>query len=398
MDRERIERMKRIMKEDGVDVLICRLPENVLYLSGYWPVIGASLAVFTSDGETTLILPFSELDYAAEGWVQDQRTYRFINLERMTHPTNETLGILQDLEKEKGFGRSRLGYEGGFELVAGNNVAAEARVVAPETIQRFMEAFPRAQWIDATATLRKARVVKSSMEIEQLRITNEIACMGYEVARSMIRAGTTEAEIAGAVEGAIYAKGVGYKNVKRARGYCFVMSGGNSVNSWRPFCVSTDKRLAWGEPVLVELDAMTNGYFNDLTRTFFVGPLDERARRVFDAVQEATQSVIDAVRPGVRAADLDGVARRVLEKAGFGSYFNHALGHGIGLQFHEPPALHPKSQDILEAGMVFAVEPAVYIPGFGGVRLEENLVVTEKGCERLTPLPQRVESDGDRKR
>jgi Xaa-Pro aminopeptidase len=239
--------------------------------------------------------------------------------------------------------------------------------------------------------LKKARILKSQMEIEQLRITNEVACMGYEVAQEMVQAGVPESEIAGAVEGRIYGKGVGYKNVKRARGYCFVMSGANSVNSWRPFCVSSSKRLAWGEPVLVELDAMTNGYFNDLTRTFFVGKPDAKARRIFDVVQEAVNTVVDAVKPGVRAADLDAIARKVIGKAGYGEYFNHQLGHGIGLQFHEPPTLHPASQDVLEKGMVFAIEPAIYIPGFGGVRLEENIVVTDSRGEIITPFPQRVE-------
>ncbi|MCE1255145.1 MAG: M24 family metallopeptidase, partial [Anaerolineae bacterium] len=158
-----------------------------------------------------------------------------------------------------------------------------------------------------------------------------------------------------------------------------------------PFCVSTSKKLAWGEPVLVELDAMANGYFNDLTRTFFVGTPDARAKNVFDVVHEAVTSVIAAVKPGVRCADLDAIARKVIDKAGYGEYFNHQLGHGVGLQFHEPPTLHPASQDILEEGMVFAIEPAIYIPGFGGVRLEDNLAVTADGVDNLCPFPQRVD-------
>jgi Xaa-Pro dipeptidase len=392
MDKERTERAQNAMREKGLDILVCRLPEHVLYLTGYWPVIGASIAVFTADGETTLIMPFSELDYAAEGWVADKRTFNFINMQATANPTAEGLRLLKDLWREKGYGKARVGYEGDFELVAGNNVAAEARVIAPVTVEKFKAGLPQAVWVDGSAVLKKARIVKSRSEIEQIRITNEVACMGYETARDMIRAGATEAEVAGAVEGAIYARGVGYKNVTRARGYCFVMSGANSVNSWRPFCVSTAKRLAFGEPVLVELDAMTNGYFNDLTRTFFVGKPDARALEIFAVVQEATNAALEAARPGVRAAELDAVARRSIDKAGYGKYFNHQLGHGIGLQFHEPPTLHPASTDVLEAGMVFAVEPAVYIPGFGGVRLEENVVVTATGCELLTPFPQRVDS------
>jgi Xaa-Pro aminopeptidase len=372
-------------------MLLCRLPENVLYLTGYWPVIGASLVAFPIDGEPVVILPYSELDYAADGWVKDQRTYSFGSMQSTISPTAETANLLKEWWKEKGYNKAVVGYEGNFELVGGNNVAAEARVVAPETLNTLTAAVPDAKWLDATDALAKARIVKSKMEIEQLRIANEVTCMGYEVAREMIRPGVQESEIAGAVEGRIYGKGVGYKNVKRSRGYCFVMSGVNSANSWRPFCMSSSKHLAEGEPVLVELDGMTNGYFIDLTRTFFVGKPDAKVKKIFDIVQDSVNAVIDAVKPGVRAADLDAIARKVIERAGYGECFKHRLGHGVGLQFHEPPSLHPVSDEVLEQGMVFAIEPAIYVAGFGGIRLEENLVVTENGCENLTPFPQRVE-------
>lgn len=391
MDTERVNRLQTILAQEGIDALLCRLPENVLYATGYWPVIGASLAVVPASGDATLIMPYSELDYAEAGWVKDRRTFRFINMQAIANPTAQTQGLLRELWAEKGYGKAAVGYEGSFELVGGNNVAAEARVVSEQTIQAFKEALPGARFVDATPAIKKSRMVKSRLEIEQIRITNEVASMGYAAARELIAAGAREAEIAGAVEGRIYGRGVGYKNVTRARGYCFVMSGVNSVNSWRPFCVSTDKRLAWGEPVLVELDAMTNGYFNDLTRTFFVGTPDAKAKRIFDTVQEAVNTVIGAVKPGVRCADLDALARRVIDKAGYGEYFNHQLGHGVGLQFHEPPTLHPASADVLEEGMVFAIEPAIYIPGFGGVRLEDNLAVTRTGCENLCPFPQRMD-------
>lgn len=391
IDNERVARVKKLMAAQGVDVLVCSLPENVVYLSGYWPVMGNSTVVFPLNGEPTLLLPFEELDYAADGWIEDKRTFTFINLGHLPRPIEDKIAILKALWQEKGYANAVVGYEGNFELVAGNNVAAEARVVTPKSMQQFIDALPQSKWLDATDLIKKARIIKSAMEIEQLRITNEVTCMGLDAARELIAVGITESEIAGAVEGRIYGRGIGYKNVTRARGYCFVMSGANSVNSWRPFCVSSAKRLQMGEPVLVELDAVTNGYFIDTTRTFFVGQPDARAKAVFDTVQEAVNTVIANVKPGVRCADLDAIARKVIDKAGFGKYFNHQLGHGIGLQFHEPPTLHPASDDVLETGMVFAIEPAIYIPGFGGVRLEENIVVTKDGYEIITPYPQRID-------
>ncbi|MCE1254594.1 MAG: aminopeptidase P family N-terminal domain-containing protein, partial [Anaerolineae bacterium] len=233
MDQERVNRLLKEMNAAKIDVLLCRLPENVLYATGYWPVIGASLAVITASGSMTLIMPYSELDYAVDSWVQDKRTFHFINMQATANPTVQTAAILKDLWAEKGFGSAVVGYEGDFELVGGNNVAAEARVVTESTLNALRNALPEAHFVDATSVIKKARIIKSKQEIEAIRITNEIACMGYDIAREMIMAGVPEAEIAGAVEGRIYGQGVGYKGVTRARGYCFVMSGVNSVNSWR---------------------------------------------------------------------------------------------------------------------------------------------------------------------
>lgn len=395
IDSERVAHVRERMVQAEVDILVCSLPENVAYLTGYWPVMGNSTVIFPSSGDTTVLLPHEELDYAAEGWVEDLRTFKFIRMDRLADPVHDKITLMRSLWAEKAYTGAIVGFEGSFELVAGNNVAAEARVPTPSSTQAYIEALPHSTWRDATDLIKRCRMVKSHAEIAQLRITSEVACIGLDAAREMIAEGMTEAEIAGAVEGRIYGQGVGYKNVTRARGYCFVMSGPNSVNSWRPFCVSSSKRLRAGEPVLVELDAVSNGYFIDITRTFFVGELDAKAKEIFDVVQEATNAAIAAAKPGVRGDELDAIARKVITKAGYGEYFPHALGHGIGLQFHEPPALHPASEDVLEAGMTCAVEPGIYLPGFGGVRLEENIVVTSSGGERITPYPQRVEAPGE---
>ncbi len=388
MDKFRTNRMKKFMQEAGIDVLVCRLPENVVYLSGYWPVFGSSCLIFPVDDDPVLILPYSELDYAADGWVKDQRTYQFINMDELANPPANILRLMGEIWKERGYEKSVVGFEGSFDLVGGNNVAAEARVPTFKVLNDMFAAFPNNQWVDATPQIKGARVVKSPMEIELLKITNEIAGFGLEKARGLIKPGVQESVVAGMVEGYIYGMGIGYKNTTRARGYCFVMSGENSRNSWRPFCVSSRKPIMWGEPVLVELDAVANGYFIDITRSFFVGQPDQRSLEIMKVVQEAVNTVIDKIKPGLQAREVDAIARQVVEKYGYGEYFNHQLGHGIGLQFHEAPWLHPASQEVLEPGMTVAIEPAIYIDGWGGFRIEDNLVITEDGCEVITPLPQ----------
>jgi len=391
IDNERIARVKDLMAKERIDVLFCSLPENVLYLTGYWPVTGSSTVVFPLEGDATLLIPLSEVEVAAEGWVTDVRTFHCTSLEHIPRAVSEKAELMGALWPEKRYSGKAIGYEGDFDVIAGNSVGAEAHVTTPKSLQVYRDAEPHSKWVDASGLIKKARTVKSQAEIEQLRTASEVAAMGLDAARDLIGAGVTEAEIASAVEGRIYGRGVGYKNVTRARGYCFVMSGKNAANAWRPYCTSTAKRVQFGEPVLVELNAVTNGYFVDVTRTFFIGPLSERVRALFEIVEEAAHEAIAHVKPGVRAADLDAVARKVIEKAGYGKEFCHQLGHGIGLQFHEPPMLHPASQEVLEAGMTLAIEPGIYIPRFGGIRLEENLVVTPTGCENITPYPQRSE-------
>ncbi|MCB2209699.1 Xaa-Pro peptidase family protein [bacterium] len=390
-DQVRTERMKKVMREAGIDVLVCRLPENIVYLSGYWPVFGSSCLIFPVDGEPVEILPVSELDYAAEGWVEDQRTYEFINMGELANPPANILRLMREVWDERGYEDAVVGFEGSFDLVGGNNVAAEARVPTYKILNDMFEVFKSNTWVDATPQIKQSRVIKSPMEIESLRTTSEVTGIGLEQARDLIKPGVQESMVAGMVEGYIYGMGIGYKNVTRSRGYCFVMSGENSRNSWRPFCVASKKPIMWGEPVLVELDAVANGYFIDITRSFFVGEPDERSKDIMKTVQESVNAAIDAAKPGVLARELDAVARKVIDRAGYGEYFNHQLGHGIGLQFHEAPWLHPASDEVLQPGMTVAVEPAIYIDGWGGFRIEDNIVITDEGCDVLTPLPQLFE-------
>jgi Xaa-Pro aminopeptidase len=203
MDLERTNRMKKIMGEAGIDVLVCRLPENILYLTGYWSVFGCSCVIFPANGDPTLILPFSELDYAAEGWVKDQRTYKFINMKELANPPANILSIMQALWAEKGYAKAVAGYEGSFDLVGGNNVAAEARVPSFTTMNSMFAAFPDNKWVDATTAIKKSRVIKSTMEIEQLKITSEVTGFGLEHARGLIKPGIQESMVSGMVEGYI---------------------------------------------------------------------------------------------------------------------------------------------------------------------------------------------------
>jgi Xaa-Pro aminopeptidase len=388
-DDERIARMKDQMRAAGLDYLVLRLPENVLYATGYWPIFGASMAVVPLEGEATIFFVEGEQEFVADSWVKDARAYKFFDLELLASPTRDFARMLKDLWNEKGYDwKATIGYEASFELIGANNVSAEARVPAESSNQMLRELFADAKLVDGSDAVRKARIVKSKMEIDLIRTACDITGLGYAAGRDLMIPGVTEAEVSGAVEGRIYGKGVGYNGVRRARGYCFAMSGPNSAISWRPFCIASDRQLQRGDVVLLELDAFADGYFIDLTRTMSVGEPTPRAQEIWGIINESVDAALKIVKPGVPARELNRVAQQVIIDRGYGAHFVHHVGHGVGLQFHEPPTLHPQSKELLEKGMTFAVEPAIYIQGWGGIRIEENVVVTENGYEMLSLYPR----------
>ena len=384
-DEVRINRMKDQMRAERIDYLIVRLAENVLYTTGYWPVLGTALAVVPRDAEPVILYVKGEEEFVADGWVKDTRAYKLGDLEQLIDPARDLARMLQDLWQEKGYNpQSTMGYEASFELVAANNVSAEARVPAQPSLDMLRSALPQARFADASNAIRKARLVKSPLEIELIRTACEIGALGCAAARERMVPGVSEAEVSAAVEARMYGQGVGYKGVQRARGYAFAMSGPNAAVACRPFCIASARKLERGDVVLLELDGFADGYFFDVTRTMAVGEPTQLAQEIWGIVNEALDAALRAIKPGTPAGELTRVARQVVIDRGYGAHFVHPVGHGVGLQLHEPPSLHPLSTELLEEGMTLAVEPAIYIQGWGGVRLEETVVVTKDGCESLS--------------
>ncbi len=385
MDELRVKRMKEKMLAGNIDILFLRLPENIMYLTGYWPVIGASALYFPLEGDPVLFAPEDETPFVEEGWEKNVRYYKYFNVAALSNPNRD----ISDLYRKEGLHTAgkTVGYEGSFECVACNHVRAETRVATVSTYKMLEQIMPDAKLVDATSTIIAARAIKTPTEIEKLRLACEVTAFGYRNAKAMIKPGVKETEIGMAVENAIHIQGIGYKGIKRSQGFAFVMAGENSVNAWRPFVFSTDYRVKAGETALLEVDAYVDGYFVDLTRTYAITEPTKEQQEVWKVIHAAVDAALKAIKPGVRAADVDGAASQVIKDAGLFQYRKHHLGHGIGFQFHDPkPTLLPVSEDILEEGMTFAVEPALYIPGIGGLRHEENVVVTKDGCELLSVL------------
>ena len=232
---------------------------------------------------------------------------------------------------------------------------------------------------DPVAQLRR---IKSDEELDYLRAAAKIADAALSELVSWIKTGMTEAEIALQLEMLI--------RRSDAEGLAFdinVSTGPNTaLNHYSPFHHPTT--LKAGDLLLFDFGANVHGYRSDMTRTFVVGGASDKARKIYETVLKSNCLAIDAVRAGMTGIDADTVARDYITEAGFGDGFGHGLGHGIGLEVHEAPSLSPLSKDTLETGMVVTVEPGIYYTGFGGVRIEDDVVITDTGCEIITAFPK----------
>ncbi len=223
------------------------------------------------------------------------------------------------------------------------------------------------------------REIKSPQEVKRIRHAIDVAQRAFRKIEKWARPGLTERRVAAKLIYEMQALG--------AEGPSFTPIVASGPNASLPHYEPGSRNLRDGEPVLIDWGARVDWYVSDLTRMLWIGSIPRRIRKLYDVVRAAHDGAIDAVRPGVKAADVDKVARNIIRKAGFGKQFTHGLGHGIGLDVHEAPSLGRTAAGELKPGMVVTIEPGIYIPGVCGVRLEDDVLVTKTGCEVLSDLP-----------
>lgn len=235
-----------------------------------------------------------------------------------------------------------------------------------------------------THAVEAVRVVKDGGEVEQIAAAADIADQALEEVLPLVQPGMSEKEVACELEYRMRRRGS-----EKAPFDIIVASGFRSA---LPHGVAADKKLAEGEPVVIDFGATVAGYCSDMTRTFFMGPPDAEQERVYRCVLEAQQRALENLAAGMSGAAADALARRFLHDCELGKYFGHGLGHGVGLEVHELPTLSPRGKDLLQEGMVFSVEPGVYIEGRGGVRIEDLVVLEADGPRILTRSEKSLES------
>jgi len=386
VDNERPERVRQAMQREGFDALVCRLPENVLLLSGHLPLCGWSFLVFPIDGDPICIVPgCDEREAREELWNADCVPFLFGVLEA-GDPYEEIAKALRSASAGRRW--KKVGYEAGFEAVAPPSNVAEPIVPAEPTRKILAEVFGEKQLADAGGLLNSQRACKTARELNKLRTVNEISTFGLKTFFEKVDVGVSGIELAAEVEHAVMTRGSGYKGASRVRAFAQVSTGAGETSAGsRPFVISTTRKMVSGDLALLELAVVADGFWSDRTRVRAAGRPTAQQEEVHEAVTRALQAAIDKVQAGVTAGEIDEAAREVIRQAGYEKAFFHISGHGLGFRYHEPiPMICPGSDAVLETGMVHSLEPGVYLPEMGGVRVEDDIAVTETGAEVLGPF------------
>ena len=234
-----------------------------------------------------------------------------------------------------------------------------------------------------TNYLLELRQIKDSSEIRTIQKACEIADEAFSEALKFIEPGRTEIEVANFLDFKMRDMG--------ASGISFDTIVASGKRSSLPHGVATHKMIEFGDVVTIDFGCYYEHYASDMTRTIFVGSVDDKMAEIYHTVQKANQLLIEQARSGMTYADYDRVPREVIETAGFGKYFTHGIGHGLGLDVHEIPYFSQAMlEPVLQSGMVVTDEPGIYLPEFGGVRIEDDLLITDNGCEVLTKAPKEL--------
>jgi Xaa-Pro aminopeptidase len=342
----------------ALDAIVVSAPMNVTYLTGFSG--SAGLFVLTR-ADAFLIVDgryvFAAADLLARGAMASVR------LEPFAGRYDLTLAALAARE-----GLKTVGFEAAHVTVA--------------TLAAWQRATSGVTWRPTDGVVEARRVVKDAFEIATFRRAAEAISRVARMLGDLVARGLTEQDVASRIDHALLAEGF-----ERPAFPTIVASGPNSA---LPHARPTPRTLEAGDLVVLDFGGVLDGYCVDLTRMAAIGPITDRAMSLYQGVRDANLAAASVVRPGIAASDVDQAARDVLEARGLGAAFLHATGHGLGLDVHEAPRLGRRDLEVpqrLEAGMVFTVEPGAYVEGVGGVRLEDDVLVTARGGEVLTDVP-----------
>lgn len=339
------------MAENNVEAMLISDPENVRWATGFTGSFGYAIilpegGVFLTDSRYTL---------------QAQEEVKELESASFSAPKTGAEFLKENIIN---LGISKLGFERGITYSTWEDWSKELNGV---------------ELTPAPDILTSLRMVKSHDEIEKVRAACKLADACLEHIERLIQPGVTEFDIGLEIE---------FFYRRNGAGIAFSPIVASGPNSARPHARATERKLEVGDFVTIDCGGTVDGYNSDITRTFVVVDASERQREIYSRVLEAQVAAIEAIKPGAIAGNVDALAREILDKDGLAKYFGHGLGHGLGRSVHDFGRLGTGSETKLEPGQIWTVEPGVYIEGFGGVRIEDDVVVTQDGCEVLTHYPK----------
>jgi Xaa-Pro dipeptidase len=364
MIQPRLDRLNASLQTSGLDAVILNPGPTLTHLTGlHFHLMERPVVLMFAKGQIpAIVLPELELQKVAS---------LAYPLQVFAYPENpsEWDGVFRRAAQSLG--------------LDGKKVGVEPRQLRLLEFRYVKTGAPEADYPDASEVLSALRLRKDQAEIEVMRRAVKIAQDALEATIPLIKIGMTEKELASELVMQLLRQGS-----EPEMPFSPIVSGG--PNSANPHASPTERKLQPGDLLVVDWGATYTGYISDLTRTFAVGQVDEEYQKIHRIVQEANAAGRAAARPGVPCANVDKAARDVIEKSGYGVYFTHRTGHGIGMEAHEEPYMRGDNMQLLEPGMAFTVEPGIYLPDRNGVRIEDNVVITETGADVLSDIPREI--------
>ena len=353
----RQDRLRKALRGSNAEALLVTNETNVRYLSG-----------FTGDSSYLLITPDS-CQIISDSRFEEQIQEECPGLSALIR-TQKMRMVDAVAEAVRKSGKKVIGFE--------------STHVAFSLWETLRDAGGSIEWVPTDGLVEGLRAIKDAGEIGEIRKAVRLAERAFQHVTTGLTPAMTELEVAHALEAAIRrfgGVGVSFPSI-------VAVGDRGALPHYRPAA----KVLAESNQLLIDWGAAgSGGYVSDLTRTFAIGKVSAKFEKIHGVVNRARQAAIEAIRPGIAASEVDGIARRIIEEAGFGPRFGHGLGHGIGLEVHEAIRVNSISTDTLAAGMVITIEPGIYVPGWGGVRIEDDVLVTRDGYDVLSSLPRELE-------
>lgn len=337
------------LEKEGLDALLVTHPANISYLTKF----PSRDSFFLASKKANLYITDSR--YIEEAKLRVQKP---VIVKRLDTPLSE---LIADICLNYGY--RRVGFE-------------EGRISFSEHKKIISALGKKTKFIPASSLIEVLREVKEPGEIKEIKKAINITAAAFKFIKGLLSTGKREIELVGELERFIRYRGAG--------NCAFDIIVASGPNSSYPHHTPSQNRIKANEPVLIDMGVDYRGYKTDLTRVYFLGKINACVRKIYDIVLEAQDRAIRLIKPGVLTGEIDSAARQYITQKGYGGFFGHNLGHGVGLEVHEGPSISSRRSKPLRPGMIFTLEPAIYLPNRFGIRLEDMVLVTRKGCEVLS--------------